>query len=129
MTTGAGSAYTVWKFWAEIVFYIIMVVGMVWSGLSNRSKAKRKDMDDLKTKVDKFDHRITGLEKNEEALTCIGNRVTKIETDSISKHDLATVYDRVNAVASKVDNISGTVDSMSGSVEMIHQHLLNKGEK
>ncbi|SDU26998.1 hypothetical protein SAMN04487931_10652 [Desulfobacula phenolica] len=97
--------YSVLKFWFDVGQYLITVVIAVYVWLSNRVNARAKDVEQM------------------------GNRVTKLESGSISHTDLGVVYERINKVSDQVSNISGTVDGIKGTVEMIQEYLLNNGGK
>lgn len=95
--------YTAIKFWFDVGQYLIAGLIAVYVWLSNKANARAKDVGE------------------------IGNRVTKLEADSISHTDLGDVYERVNAVDVKISSISGTVNSIKGTVNMIQEYLLNNG--
>ena len=107
-----GIDYPAWKFWFDVVQYLITIIVAVYVWTSNRAHARKKDMDSVK-----------------EVVVGIGTRVTKLETGAISKDDLAAVYNRVNAISDQVSNLSGKMDGIGKSVDMIQEYLLNNGGK
>lgn len=107
-----GIDYSAWQFWFNVAQWIVTVFVALYVWLSNRGKIQKKDIEDVK-----------------ETITCIGTRVTKLETGAISKDDLTAVYDRVNSTDGTVQKLDGKMDGVIRAVDRIQEHLLNNGGK
>ncbi|MCG8642484.1 MAG: hypothetical protein MI862_22350 [Desulfobacterales bacterium] len=101
-----------WQFFFNVTQGIVTVGVAAWAIFSSRNKALKKSMDEM-----------------DRAVSCIGNRVTKLETDVVSKDDLGTVYEKISGLSKDVSHLSGIMKKIGNSVDMIHGHLLNKGDK
>lgn len=108
--------YPVWRFWFDMGQYIVAFFVALYIRSSNRDKAQSKDLDAVKEST---------LKDFKE----VENRITKLETGTISHDDLGKVYDRINEVSDQVSNLSGKMDGLRGAVDMIQEYLLNNGGK
>lgn len=102
--------YAAWRFWFDIGQYIVAFFVAIYIWLSNRDKARSKDLEDVK-------------ESTSKDFKEVENRITKLETSAITLKDLGPVYDRINDIAVDVAKIEGVKDT----VDMIQEHLLNNG--
>lgn len=91
----------------------------IYSIVSNKQKANASSIKAVEHKVD---------EETEQ----LGNRITRIEAkleDLPGHDDLASLHDRVNATAKQVDNIDGRLEGITNILHLIHQSMLNGGNK
>lgn len=107
--------YQAWQFWFMVASALINVVVWVGVWISNKDKAKGKDIAEVKEEIRAVDKRVTRLEENQ-----------------IGHEDLGKVYERINAVSDQVSEMKGemkgSLGSIGGSLDMILDHLL-KGER
>ena len=103
----ASNELLVWLAGAQVV--VTLAIGLL-AWLQSRSSARKKDLQDL-----------------QEATQCIGQRVAKLESCSISHSDLGEVYDAMNTGFRQVSKIDGKVDALVGAVDRIQEYLLNNG--
>lgn len=106
------SDVTFWKDGFSIAHYMVTGGLALYTFLCNRAKARKQDIDDIKTGVEE-----------------LGDRVARLETGSISNDDLVPIYDRINTVGEQVANISGQISPMAAAVDMIQEYLINNGGK
>lgn len=104
--------YSAWKFWFDLAQYLITIAVALYVWISRRDTARKEDMKSVN-----------------EAVVCMGDRVTKLETGAVSKDDLGAVYNRINQVGNQVSELTGTVRGIKNSVGMIQEYLLNSGGK
>lgn len=97
--------YSVWRFWFDIGQYIVAFFIAFYIWLSNRDKARSKDLKDAET------------------------RITKLESSSITHEDLGKVHEKINDVSVQVSGLTGTTNGIKGAVDMIQEHLLSNGGK
>lgn len=102
------SNWAQWQFWLAVAVAIENAAVGVYVWISNKDKARSKDIKEIRTDLQK-----------------IQTRVTKLEAGSISHGDLSKVYHRINDVGNDVSGLNGAIDGLRESVGLIHQHLLN----
>ena len=105
--------YSAWQFWFSVIQGSVTLILAVCMFVSNRRAAKKKDMEDIN-----------------ESVSCIGHRVTKLETEqknSPSHRDLGDIYDRISGVESQVNTLAGEMKGINSSVGRIEDYLINNG--
>lgn len=95
--------YTAWNFWLAAGQFIFTTAVGFYAWMTNRAAAKEK------------------------TIKKIEDRVCRLETESITRKDLAEVHEKVNQVGKQVSELIGSVRSISGAVAMIQEYLMNKG--
>jgi hypothetical protein len=116
-----------WQFWFSVGQYIIAIVVGAYVWISNRDKARVRDIKRVEEctaiDIEGIKETLAGEIKN------VGTRVTRLENSTISHEDLGKVYDRINGVSDQVSAQTEAINGLKRAVDMIHQHLLNSGGK
>lgn len=103
------NAWLVWIAGAQVA--VTVFIGLVaWH--RDRSSARKKDLESLM-----------------EAILSIGDRVTKLESSTISHTDLGEVYDTMNTGFRQVSKMDGKMDALVRAVDRIQEYLFNNGGK
>jgi hypothetical protein len=109
--------YAAAKFWFDVAQVIIWAALAVYLYYDRQNKATRGAVDALGRRVDA---RLDGHDA----------RIATIEASCqhAPKHaDLAAIYDRINAIGSKVDEMSGELRGFRRGIDLIQQHLMGDG--
>lgn len=119
-----------WTFYMQAAQFVIMIGGFIWVALSNKQKANTAAIEDL-TRVTAT--AISDLRKDvDEETEKLGNRITKLETklEHMPGHeDLGDIHSRVNEAAQRLTSMEGELKQMNNTMHLMHQHLMNRGEK
>lgn len=99
--------YKALSFWFMVISAVVNVVVWVGVWISNKDRARGKDIADVRDEI-----------------RAVDTRVTRLEDTRIGQEDLAKVYERVNEVSGQVAAMKGALENIGGAVDMILEHLL-----
>lgn len=97
------------------------VVNIVWSGLSARSKASRREMNGLKD----------DLRGQELRITTLGDRMTKIETKVSTmptSEDIAELTQQLSQTNGELRQVIGEFSGVKHQMSLIASHLLERAK-
>lgn len=99
--------YEAVKLWVDIAQFALMLFLSVMIHLSNKRQVEKKEIKDMEA------------------------RLARIETEA--KHaptheDLGKIYKEINSTNKHVQEMSGEFRSAKHTLDLIHQHLLTRGD-
>lgn len=131
--------YAAAKFWIDAAQILVTALVGIYLWYDRRDRATRGAVDtlgrdacekietlgrDTVEKIDALGRRVDARLDGHEA------RITTVEAcvENAPKHaDLAAIYDRINAIGSKVDEMSGELRGFRRGIDLIQQHLMGDG--
>jgi hypothetical protein len=127
--------YAAAKFWIDAAQILVTALISIYLWYDRRDRATRGAVhdacdkiealgDDTAEKIDALGSRVDARLAGHEA------RITTVEAcvENAPKHaDLAAIYDRINAIGSKVDEMSGELRGFRRGIDLIQQHLMGDG--
>jgi Protein of unknown function (DUF2730) len=111
--------YEAYDFWWKILLTVINL------GLGAYLFWERHD-ESIKKRLDKMDSEVDARLDNH------ASRVAKIEArmEVLPSHDnLGDLHDRINDVSSGMNTMTGELTGIKSTLSLIHNHLLNRGNK
>ena len=103
--------YKALHFWFMVISAVVNVVVWVGVWITNKDRARGKDIAAVRDEI-----------------RAVDTRVTRLEDTRICQDDLAKVYTRINNVSDQVAAMKGALENIGGAVDMILECLL-KSEK
>lgn len=98
--------YDTLKLWIDIAQFILMFGLTIMMHRTNKRQAEKSEIE------------------------AMASRLTKIETDAShapTHEDLGKIYKEINSTNKHVQEMSGEFRSAKHTLDLIHQHLLNRG--
>jgi len=103
------------RFWADALYRVATLAGLVWLAINSRVKANKATIDAVAKMV--AEH---------------ATRIVKLETrgaNAPSHKDLAKMYDAINGLRTSIAEIGGALRAVQKSVDLLNEHHLNRRGK